>query len=396
MKHLLIFLGKSWSVLEREGLWRGGKRILEALGNLIPRPLSGDILIVASGVGDSARYRGEHVAEELRLQGFQVAVTTQYNPLLARSAGKFSVFIFHRTLFTGSVETLFLKAKALQKTLIFETDDLVYDPEFITETDLYRKMNALEKKLYEHGVGGEILSDPYVEVATTTTEFLAARLREKGKRVFVVPNKLSQQDLKWAEAALVNKQKAISKKQGIRIGYLSGTPSHNKDFATITEALVQLFQKYPGMRLILAGPLETENVLQQYADRIERLPFVPRAELWDNIASLDINLAPLEIGNPFCEAKSELKFFEAGIVSVPTVAAVTQTFREAITNGVDSYVAATPEEWFSILSRLIESADLRQQIGQAARATALKRYTTQNADNREYYEYLRSKVSSTM
>lgn len=394
MKLWIINFGKAWGVLRREGWWRGGKRILEGAWNLVPKRLSGDILIVSSGIGDSARYRGQHVAEELRLRGFRVAVTTQYNPLLSWYARSFSVFIFHRTLFSGKVKTLFLVAKSLRKTLIFETDDLVYDPEYITQTDLYQKMNTLEKKLYEHGVGGEILADPYVTVATTTTAFLADKLREKGKTVFVVPNKLSEEDLVWAEAALQKKQEVRSKKQegekGIRIGYLSGTPSHNKDFATISDALIELFEKYPSMRLVLAGPLDTEDRLQAYADRIDRLPFVPRQELFGNIASLDINLAPLEIGNPFCESKSELKFFEAGIVEVPTVAAATRTFSEAITDGVDGFVASSTDEWVGKIGRLIEDSELRQRISRAARETALEHYTTTNAKNEVYYEYLRS------
>ncbi len=55
MKLILINLGKAWSTLRREGVWRGGRRILAAAWSLVPRKLSGDILIVTSGVGDSAR-----------------------------------------------------------------------------------------------------------------------------------------------------------------------------------------------------------------------------------------------------------------------------------------------------------------------------------------------------
>ncbi len=330
--------------------------------------------------------------EELRLQGFVVAVTTQHNPLLARYAETFAVFVFHRTLYAGSVQALFDRAKSLGKTLIFETDDLVYDPDFITKTDLYRRMNALEKKLYEHGVGGEILSDPAVTVATTTTSALAERLRARGKTVYVVPNKLSKQDLVWAGEALGRKAQTKSGQAVIRVGYLSGTPSHNQDFATITGVLVRLLEAYPELRLVLAGPLETESELQRYADRIERLPFVPRAELWANIASLDINLAPLVVGDPFCEAKSELKFFEAGIVRVPTVAAATRTFREAITDGVDGFVAGTPDEWYDRLSQLIGNPALREELGARAYETALERYTTQNAKHEEYYAFLESRI----
>ncbi len=117
---------------------------------------------------------------------------------------------------------------------------------------------------------------------------------------------------------------------------------------------------------------------------------MPRRELFANIASLDINLAPLEIGNPFCESKSELKFFEAGIVSVPTVATATRTFREAIADGTDGFVASSTDEWVEKVGALIADSELRVRLGRAARETALEEYTNANAKNEAYYEFLRS------
>ena len=417
MKTFLIKIGKAWSVIRRDGVVRGGRRVVEAFAVLFARVEPGDILFISGGVGDSARYRTTHVAEELQLKGFRASVTVQDNPRLLSYADQFQVFVFHRVLYTGAVPKLIARLKELGKTILFETDDLVYDPAFLVHMDYWHQMNALERKLYEHGVGGEILADPYVSVATTTTGFLADKLREKGKTVYVVPNRLSEQDIAWAHEAAEQKTKNIDQEtrnihqesssgnqktekpdQGsmihgagvpVRVGYLSGTPSHNKDFATITAVLVTLFDRYPEMRLVLAGPLDTESVLNQYADRIERLPFVPRRELFVNIASLDINLAPLEIGNPFCESKSELKFFEAGIVGVPTVAAATRTFREAITNGTDGFVATTTEEWIENISALIADLALRARVGAAARETALEEYSNAAARNDAYYEYLR-------
>lgn len=389
MKLILIKLGKAWNVLRRDGFYRGGKRVLSALGQLFRRVRPGDILFISNGVGDSARYRTVHVAESLEQAGFRTAVTVQDNPFLLSYADQFSVFVFHRVLYTETVATLIAKLKALEKTIIFETDDLVYDPEFLKHMDYYQHMNAWEKKLYEHGLGGEILNDSYVAVATTTTTFLAEKLRAKGKEVLVVRNKLSKQDLLWATDSLkLENSKIINHKSKIiKIGYLSGTPSHNKDFATINGTLVSILERFPTVRLVLAGPLDTESALARFADQIERVPFVPRSELFGVIASLDINLAPLEIGNPFCESKSELKWFEAGIVSVPTIASATQTFREAITDGVDGYVATTENEWLEKLEHLITDSEARHAMGARARQTVLDRYTTEVSDS-AYAEYL--------
>ena len=89
----------------------------------------------------------------------------------------------------------------------------------------------------------------------------------------------------------------------------------------------------------MAGPLEIGTEFDKYQSRIKRMAYVPRRENYRNIAGVDINLAPLEIGNPFCESKSELKFFEAGLLGVPTVATATRTFCEAISDGKDGFVA---------------------------------------------------------
>jgi glycosyltransferase involved in cell wall biosynthesis len=391
MKLLFIKIGKAWHVLRREGLVRGGYRIIRSLKGFFLRVYPGDVLFITGGVGDSARYRCHHTAEELRLHGFLTSVTVQDNPFLSSYADKFSVFVFHRVLLTKGVARCIARIKEQDKEIIFETDDLVYDPEFLKHMDYFTTMNALERKLYEHGVGGEILADPYVKICTTSTMYLAEKLREHGKQVFVIKNKVSQEDVERAEKILNDVHRDVSV---VRVGYLSGTPSHNKDFSTITEALGILLGKYPEMRLVLAGPLDTANQLSAFEKQIERVPFAPRKEYFETVAKLDINLAPLEIGNPFCESKSELKWFETGLVGVPTVAAATGTFKEAITEGVDGYTATTTEAWVEKVGRLVVDAPLRRKMGDEARKTVLEKYATMDADNVEYYEYLKSRISN--
>jgi glycosyltransferase involved in cell wall biosynthesis len=317
-------------------------------------------------------------------------VTVQDNPFLARYADKFKIFIFHRVLYTPSAAKLIDQIKKREKEIIFETDDLVFDPKYLTYMDYYRQMNVFEKKLYENGVGGEILNDPYVKVCTTTTAYLAEKLSEYGKQVFIVPNKLSNSDLEIADK-IVSKQSSITDDK-IRIGYFSGTISHNKDFATITDTLMEIMEKFSQVELFLAGPLDIENKLNKFRGRIKQLPYVPREKHFENIALVDINIVPLEIGNPFCEAKSELKFFEAGILGVPTVASAMQTFKEAIDDGIDGLIAATKDEWVLKLEKLIDSVDLRKKIGEAVYRKSIENYTNINSKNTEFYDYLNSKL----
>lgn len=387
-----INVGKAWSLIQEEGILRGGKRVLSYGARLFSRVPPGDVLIVTGGVGDSARYRAHHVAEELNLHGIRTSVTHQDNPFLTSYANRFSVFIFHRTLFTSRVEKLFTEVKKLEKEIIFETDDLVYDPQYIQQTAYYQKMNALERKLYEKGVGAEILNDPSVRVCTTTTSFLADKLRELGKEVFVIPNKLSKQDISWISEVILNSQ--LSTLNSVSLGYFSGTASHDADFATITEALLSVMKDRPAVHLVIAGPLVLDDAFEPFRERIIRLPFASRREHFGNIASIDINLAPLVIGDPFCESKSELKFVEAGALGIPTVASATRTFREAILDGEDGFVAVSTEEWKEKLLRLIDDASLRENLGERARKKVFEKYTTERSNNETCYRYLRGKIKS--
>lgn len=404
MKLLVIKAGKAFKTLQRDGIFKGGKRVFSAFFAMFRRVLPADVLIITGGVGDSARYRAHHVAEELQLNGITASVTIQDNPLLPKYADKFKVFIFHRVLFTSSVQKLIENIKKQNKEIIFETDDLVYDPQYLKHMDYFKVMNQLERRLYENGVGGEILNDSYVKTCTTTTDFLAEKLSEHDKKVFIVPNKLCKKDVEIAnniqQTAYNKQQNLIGENSGeisknletIRIGYFSGTLSHNKDFATITDALVRILEKYANVELFLVGPLDTDNKLNKFSDRIRQFSYVPREKHFANVASVDINVAPLEIGNPFCESKSELKFFEAGIVSVPSVCAATDPYKKAIEDGVDGFVANGTDEWMEKLERLISDENLRKEMGKKAREKALAKYTTQNAKNEEYYNYLREKI----
>lgn len=394
MKLLLIKIGKAWQTLKREGLIHGMKRIIPAGLALFGRVRPADVLFITGGVGDSARFRTKHVAEELGFHGIASSVTVQDNPRLSTYADKFSAFVFHRVLYTPSVAKLIAEIKKQGKEIIFETDDLVYDPKYLKHMDYWRVMNSLERKLYENGVGGEILADPYVKVATTSTSFIAAELRSKGKRVFVIPNRLPQSDVKTVDALYRQRMEGIVTGVGesVTVSYFSGSLGHDKDFGTITGPLLRLLGKYPCLRLLLVGPLSIDDRFGTFADRIERMHYVPRYRHFENVSRSDIVVAPLEIGNPFCEGKSELKFFEAGILGVPTVAAATQTFREAITDGADGFVAISEAEWEEKLERLITDPDLRRRIGEHARKTALARYATTNADDREYIGYLKDAI----
>ncbi|HLN18562.1 MAG TPA: glycosyltransferase [Patescibacteria group bacterium] len=392
MKLFLIKLGKLYKSVKKNGIIPGIRMAL-SYGIIYLKNIfvvkRGDILFVTGGVGDSAMYRTINQAEELTLHGFHCSVTIIDHPFLVSLAKKFRIFILNRPLYTSKVAAFIQEIKKQNKEIIFDTDDLVFDADLFHLTDSYKKMNVFEKKQYEKGIGSEIINDPYVRVLTTSTAYLSALLQKFGKKIFITKDRISNHELELSSSILKNKKTADDL---VRIGYFSGTYSHNKDFASITDALIKILEKYPQTRLYLAGPLDKDNQLNKYKNQIVTLPFVPRDSYYKNLNNVDINLAPLIKGDPFCESKFEIKFMEPGLLKIPTVAVRNGTFSQAIEDGVDGFLAENTTEWMEKISRLIEKEDLRKAMGEKAREKVLRDYTNKNSHNEEYYNYLRSKL----
>jgi glycosyltransferase involved in cell wall biosynthesis len=391
MKSFIVKFQKAWRMWKKSGFFRGigigfgyARTFLSAffVG-------SGDILFISSGVGDAAYYRTHNVAEELKIHGFKTATTISDNPNLPKITDRFQVFVFQRVVVTDNVRKLIEKIKQQKKEIIFETDDLVYDPQYLPHMDYFQRMSLPEQEEYRNGIGAEIVNDPYVKVCTTTVAYLADKLREKGKRVIIVPNKFSQHELNLANK-IVKKQK--NNDGFVKIIYSSGTLSHNKDFTTIRNVLVDILQKHKNVKLLLMGPLDVPDDIPFPKEQVKIIPRVSRNELYVQLYRADINLVPLEIGNPFCESKSAIKFTEASIVGVPSVAVRNQTFSEAILDGVDGFLADNPAEWMEKLEKLIGNENLRKEMGEKARKKVVNQYTNKNSHNEEYYQYIKSRL----
>lgn len=393
MKFLYIKIGKILSSIHNDGFLTTFRRVIYGIWEIV-RPIGvGDILLVSGGSGESSRYRTRHIKEFLENKGFRAKTVLQGNIFFSSLSKDFKVFVFHRVLWNEKMKEFVQEKKNEGKIIIFETDDLVFDSSLFKKTDAYTSMHFLEKELYKEAMGKEFLEDTSIEVATTTTKFLQEKLESKGKKVFIVPNMLSRIDMVWCDRILYSKKKGNwEKNEGIVLGYFSGTKSHNRDFAVLTKTLVRIFTTYPNVSLLIAGPLLLDDVLKPFSERIIRIPFSERKSHFLHIASVDINLAPLEIENAFCQAKSELKFIEAGAVEIPTIASATHTFQSAIKQGIDGFFAQNEDEWYTFLSKLIEDQDLRRRMGHEARGKVIERYRTQSDISKEYVHFLKEKI----
>lgn len=339
---------------------------------------SGDVLYVSGCPGGSRLYRCINQSEELRQYGITSAIVSQDNPNLIRATKKFKTFVFQRVIFNDHIKKVMDIIKKQNKKILFETDDLVFDPSYLAQMDYYNYMGAEEKSWYDNGIGREVLEDTYMKQCIVSTDFLAEAMKKRypDKEVFVLHNKLNRNQVNMANRVFASKPSLKKQDNKVYIGYFSGSKSHNRDFEVVESVLLKILRVNKRVVLRVVGHLDLGNEFDTVKEQIELIRFVPLKKLQELIASVDINIAPLEIENPFCQAKSALKYFEAGILGVPTIATATPDFVRCIQNGVNGFVVHDTAEWEERLNQLINDVSLRESIGLAAREDVLAHHTT--------------------
>ena len=262
----------------------------------------------------------------------------------------------------------------------YDADDLFFDPALAQGPTIDGiRTTGLDRAEIAEFFDAMRQTAAVADLGLATTEPLAASLRRICRRVHVLPNGFDDRMLDAAQAAVAARAATPGDAGApILIGYALGTRTHQRDFAVAAGAIAGVLVARPHARLVLFrtpdGPLLDLGefpVLDRVGDRIEWRDLVPFDDLPTEIARFDIAICPLETGNPFVEAKSEIKFVEAALAGVPVVASPTDPFRRAIRDGITGFLAASAEEWHDRLIALIDDPDLRATIGRAAAASVL-------------------------
>jgi len=361
------------------------ERIIGELEMLHPSPrrsdfqratMPGVLFVSRTSESRAHTYRVLHPVEELGRLGWKAewVLATDSNLLEKISAAE--VVVVSRG--PWGPDFMNIRAACSEKgvRLICDIDDLTFEPEVMTSGFAYLDDLSAADRERLLGETGEILSAlELCDAVTTTTRALAREASRHARRAFVLPNCFSREML--AAAKTWHAVPKPSAEDGlIRIGFANGTRTHTRNFATIAEVIADVLETNPHARLIGLGHLDFSRFpcLAKHSRRIEQRPVVPLAKLHEELTRFDINLAPLEIGNPFCEAKSEIRFTAAAALGIPTIATATDPMRHAIIHGETGLLATQPCEWREHLQALLEDSSLRFRLGEAARIDARLRF----------------------
>jgi glycosyltransferase involved in cell wall biosynthesis len=355
-----------------------------------PRPVApvrrqpGQRIVFISGEPDTPGhdYRVLRAVHAAVMLGWQAEAMTIGAATNARLEGADLVVIWRAT-WSAEIDRIFDHCRKAGTVTIFDVDDLMFRPELarnkLIDGIRSQRLSELDVQRFYVRINQSVRA---ADLCTCTTAELASHLRLFKKPSFVVPNCWDEET--WNRSRLAVRQRAQAGPDGlVRIGYASGTRTHQKDFAVVAGAIARVLREHPDCRLVLfRDPASGEGIvmIEEFAeladlhDQIEWRDKVALSDLAAELARFDINLAPLEIGNPFCEAKSELKHWEAALAGAPTVASPTGPYKRAIEHGRTGYLATTEDDWFTALSSLVADASLRRRVAHAAYLDVLWRF----------------------
>ena len=325
------------------------------------------------------RYRVLNKAEQLRKHGFAVKVVnlSDFQLSMAQNA---SHIIIYRSPISPELLRLCHLAKEYGKPVFFDIDDLVFDTVYTDQLSYTQGLNSVEKGNYDAGVRNYGYMLENCDGAITSTNQLQEELKKYQSKVLLNRN-LASDDLIAISSQYI---KDYSQASGIvKIGYFSGSISHNENFELIKPAIKQLLKRYSNVQLHIVGILDIPKDMKPFENQIVTHDYVDWDKLPALISEVDINLAPL-VDSIFNRAKSEIKWIEAALVKVPTVASKIGAFSDMVIDG-ETGLLATDDKWFDKLEALVLAPESRQKLAESAYRAVLENCTLSKKDEMVTY-----------
>jgi len=233
---------------------------------------------------------------------------------------------------------------SIGKIVIVDSDDYHILPEYHVLHKFYKTSNT-------DRISSVLRA---ADIITTTNEFLADKLKEYNKNVFVIPNFIHQSEYMYFPQV---QEKDYSK---LKIAYTGGT-CHRQDIDVIKGLNRELMKNSINYELHLYGKGKNKefdhyfNLLTyngKYVDNLVYHDFVETKDYYSIFNDFNIVLAPLKI-DTFNKCKSNLKYLEATYFKCILAASNISTYSKDINNGHNGILFSNIKELVSKL-QLIE------------------------------------------
>ena len=209
------------------------------------------------------------------------------------------------------------------------------------------------------------------DALTVSTQPLKHKMKQYNDMIEVLPNTIDESI--WGE----NKKH----KGKLRIGWILSA-NHEQDIPVVIDAIKEILKKYEIIFYHIGWDSPHFDALPQESHK-----FIAGTsgykEYPEFLASLglDISIAPI-IDDEFNKSKSNIKWMEAAMLEIPTVASNVYPYEHSIKDGETGFLAGNTKQWVNALSKLIESEELRRKIGKQAKEVVIKEYNVKDVINK--------------
>jgi glycosyltransferase involved in cell wall biosynthesis len=203
--------------------------------------------------------------------------------------------------------------------------------------------------------------------------YLAQYAREVNPHVTVVPTTIDTE-----------KYRVIEKRSESEIPTIGWTGSFStvQHLDTLRSALERLARQIKFRLRVIGTPSYKIDGVD-----VEAMPWRAVTELED-LNAIDIGIMPLP-DDAWSQGKCGLKALQFMALGIPTVCSPVGVNKEIIQDGENGFIAGPENEWIEKLRLLLESTDLRGQLGRAGRTTVETKYSAKVQAPR-VFELLRS------
>jgi glycosyltransferase involved in cell wall biosynthesis len=202
------------------------------------------------------------------------------------------------------------------------------------------------------------------EVVVVGNNHLANYARQFARRVCVIPTVV--------DLSRYPNRRHAGASETIRVAWI-GTPVTARFLKPLMPMMERLQSEHPRLsfRFIGAGNGFLRNGL-----RAETFEWSEKTET-DLLSECDMGIMPVP-DEEFVRGKCGLKLIQYMACGLPVVASPVGVNRQIVEEGKNGFLAATDDEWFEKLDKLVRHPELRLSLGEAGRAKVTAGYTLEH------------------
>lgn len=307
------------------------------------KSISSVLIVTSSSLANgSTRYRALNLAKSLSLNGYDATVihcseqSIIYRDLIANHKN----IVFQRVFDEqGNIADMYKVARDFGVKCIGEIDDLIF-PDTIEEVGSVKGGEwDIDEAMFVAKGYESFLSK--MDFCITSSDVISSYIESKLKiKAITVKNKIDKDLIK---------EKTLDKPDhdSIKLVYSSGTYSHKEDFKIIEYSLYDILKNNNKFELTLLGNVQVSSEFLALKN-VNLIPLLDYQSMLNELSKNDVLLVPL-VNSDFNNAKSNVKFIEASLAKVATIASNVKEYNIVMKDALSKNLINSDSNWSDII-----------------------------------------------